>query len=65
MKRLNGFLYFLSAFIATGVFLLFIVFPLHFYTSVWDGYRLVAVPASADIEPYISAAEEAGISGVA
>ena len=65
MKRLNGFLYFLSAFIATGVFLLFIVFPLHFYTSVWDGYRLVAVPASTDIEPYISAAEEAGISGVA
>ena len=65
MKRLNGFLYFLSAFIATGILLLFIFFPLKFHTSVWNGYRIAAVPASADIEPYISAAEEAGIAGIA
>ena len=65
MKRLNDFLYFLSAFIATGILLLFIIFPLHLYKSVWSGYRIAAVPASADIEPYLSAVEEAGISGVA
>ena len=65
MKRLNGFLYFLSAFIATGILLLFIVFPLHFYASVWNGYRILAVPVSDDIEPYISAAEKVGISGIA
>ncbi|MGI5089558.1 hypothetical protein [Treponema sp. OMZ 805] len=65
MKRLNGFLYFLSAFIATGILLLFILFPLHFYAPTWDGYRIAAVPCSDDIEPYISAAEEVGISGTA
>ena len=65
MKRLNGFLYFLSAFIATGILLLFIIFPLRFYAPVWAGYRIAAVPCSDDIEPYVSAAEEAGISGAA
>lgn len=65
MKRLNGFLYFLSAFIATGILLFFIIFPLRFYAPAWDGYRIVAVPCSDDIERYVSAAEEAGISGVA
>ena len=65
MKRLNGFLYFLSAFIATGILLLFIIFPLRFYAPVWDGYRIAAVPCSDDIERYVSAAEEAGISGAA
>ena len=65
MKRLNGFLYFFSAFIATGILLFFIFFPLRFYASAWNGYRIVAVPISDDIEPYISAAEEAGISGAA
>ena len=65
MKRLNGFLYFLSAFIATGILLLFIAFPLRFYRSVWNGYRIAVVPCSDDIERYVSAAEEAGISGIA
>ena len=65
MKRLNGFSYFFSAFIATGILLFFIFFPLRFYASAWNGYRIVAVPISDDIEPYISAAEEAGISGAA
>ena len=65
MKRLNGFLYFLSAFIATGILLFFIIFPLRFYAPAWDGYRIVAVPCSDDIEQYVSAAEEAGISGIA
>ena len=65
MKRLNGFLYFLSAFIATGILLLFIAFPLRFYRSVWNGYRIAAFPSAVDIVPYISAAEEAGISGIA
>ena len=65
MKRLNGFFYFLSAFIATGILLLFIVFPLHLYNPVWNGYRIAAMPISVDIEPYISAVEEADILGVA
>ena len=64
MQRLNGFLYFLSAFIATGALLLFATLPLRLYHSVWDGYRILAVPASADIETYITAAERVGISGI-
>jgi len=65
MKRLNGFLYFLSAFIATGIILFFIAFPLRFYRSVWNGYRIAAFPSAVDIEPYIAAAEESGIAGIA
>ena len=65
MKRLNVFLYFLSAFIATGILLLFITFPLRFYRSVWNGYRIAAFPSAVDIEPYIAAAEESGIAGIA
>jgi len=64
MKRLNVFLYFLSAFIATGTLLFFIVFPLHLFQSVWKDYRILAAPASADIEAYINVAEQAGISGI-
>ena len=64
MQRLNGFLYFLSAFIATGALLLFATLPLRLYHSVWDGYRILAVPASADIETYITAVERVGISGI-
>jgi putative membrane protein len=65
MKRLSGFLYFLSAFIATGTILLFILLPLRFYAPVWNGYRILTVSGSDDIEQYISAAEDAGISGIA
>jgi len=65
MKRLNGFLYFLSAFIATGIILFFIAFPLRFYRSVWNGYRIAAFPSAVDIVPYISAADESGIAGIA
>ena len=65
MKRLNGFLYFLSAFIATGILLLFIAFPLRFYRSAWNGYRIAAFPSAVDIVPYISAADESGIAGIA
>ena len=65
MKRLNGFLYFLSAFIATGILLLFIAFPLRFYRSAWSGYRIAAFPSAVDIVPYISAADESGIAGIA
>ena len=64
MQRLNGFFYFLSAFIATGAFLLLAALPLRLYHSVWDGYRILAVPASADSETYITAAERVGASGI-
>jgi putative membrane protein len=64
MKRLNGFFYFLSAFIATGTLLLFAVLPLRLNRSIWHGYRLLVVPTAADIEPYISAAERAGIPDI-
>ena len=64
MKRLNGFLYFLSAFIATGSLLLFAMLPLRLYKSVWTGYRVMATPASADIKTYIEAAGQVGISGI-
>lgn len=64
MQRLNGFLYFLSAFIATGALLLFAALPLRLYHSVWEGYRILAVPASADIETYLAAAERVGVSGI-
>lgn len=64
MKRLNVFFYFLSAFIATGTLLLFAVLPLRLNRSVWHGYRLLVVPAAADIEPYISAAERTGIPDI-
>jgi len=65
MKRLNGFLYFLSAFIATGIILFFIAFPLRFYRSVWNGYRIAVFPSAVDIVPYISAADESGMAGIA
>ena len=65
MKRLNGFLYFLSAFIATGIILLFIVSPLHLYKSVWNGYRIAAFPSAVNVEPYLSAADESEIAGIA
>ena len=65
MKRLNGFLYFLSAFIATGILLLFIIFPLRVYKPVWNGYRIVAFPSAGNIEPYLSAVDEYGIAGIA
>lgn len=64
MKRLNGFSYFLSAFIATGAFLLFAALPLRLYKSVWKEYRILAVPASAALDPYIAAAERSDISGI-
>lgn len=64
MKRLNGFFYFLSAFIATGTLLLFAFMPLRLYRTVWKDYRLLAIPASVDIEPYITAASQAGIADV-
>lgn len=65
MKRLSGFLYFLSAFVATGILLFFIIAPIHLYTSVWDGYRIAVFPAAENIEPYLSAANESGIVGIA
>ena len=65
MKRLNGFLYFLSAFIATGILLLFIIFPLRVYKPVWNGYRIAAFPSAGNIEPYLSAVDEYGVAGIA
>lgn len=65
MKFLKNFLYFLSAFVATASILLFIMFPLYRYTSVWKGYRILTIPLSADSAPYIQAAAAAGISGIA
>lgn len=65
MKRQSGFLYFLSAFIATGIILLFILLPLRLYAPVWSGYRILTISGSEDIERYIAAAEDAGISGIA
>lgn len=64
MKRLNTFLYFLSAFIATASLLLFIFTPPKHSHPVWKGYRILAVPASADAAPYLSAIRQEASSGV-
>ena len=64
MKRLNTFLYFLSAFIATASLLLFIFTPLKHSKPVWKDYRILAVPASADAAPYLSALKQTELSGV-
>ncbi|MEL3906010.1 MAG: hypothetical protein P1P65_03120 [Treponema sp.] len=64
MKRLNVFFYFLSAFIATGAIVCFAALPLRVYRPVWQGYRVLAVPAAADPEAFIAAAEQAGISDI-
>lgn len=63
MKRLNSLLYFLSAFIVTGSILCFAALPLRLHGPIWQGYRVLAVPASEDMEIFISAVEQAGISG--
>lgn len=64
MKRLNVLFYFLSAFITTGTLLLFAALPLRLYHSVWKEYRILAIPASADIKTYLDEAERIGIQGI-
>lgn len=65
MSPFKHFLHFVSAFISTAILLLFILFPLYHYTSVWKGYRILTVPLTADSTPYVQAAAEVGISGIA
>lgn len=64
MKRLSIVFYFAASFIATGVIVFFIILSIRFNSSLWQGYRVLAIPAETNKEIILQAGTAAGITGI-